>query len=172
MWSKTRQALESRLCEELKNRVQFHYDVYRTNKDKEKRWWTSEMRVFSILVDSKTWFATNPNYYTELYRSTAAWNVTDESRNEVIRKFGLVPATECGHSDDIMLCVHRFLNELSFEQSLTHENYFIRLLALLDGRLGKRKIKSLVDNVENEPEWFRKWILLRVNTKPQKEQSP
>ena len=79
MWSKTRQTLESRLCEELKNRVQFHYDVYRTNKDKEKWWWTSEMRVFSILVDGETWFATNPNYYRELYRSPLVCVATDES---------------------------------------------------------------------------------------------
>lgn len=169
MWSKTRQALESRLCEELKNRVQFHYDVYRTNKDKEKRWWTSEMRVFSILVDGETWFATNPNYYRELYRLPLVCVATDEFRNEVIRKFGLVPATEWGYSGDIMLCVHQFLNELSIDQSLTHENYFIRLLALLDGRLGKRRIKALAEDIENEPEWFRKWILLRVNAKPQKE---
>ena len=30
MWSKTRQILESRLAENLKGRVSFHYDVYRT----------------------------------------------------------------------------------------------------------------------------------------------
>ena len=58
-------------------------------------------------------------------------------------------------------CIHEYLNELSIGQAITHDNYFIRLLAVLDVRLGKRKIKALVDNVENEPEWFRKWILLR-----------
>lgn len=161
MWSKTKQMLESRLCEELKGRVQFHYDVLRTNKDKEKKWWTSEMRVFSILVDGETWFATNPKYYKELYQSTKPWSVSEESRNEIIRQFGFVPATTMERSGDIMLYVHQFLNELSFKQSLTHENYFIRLLALLDSRLGKRKIKSLTKSIENEPEWFRKWILLR-----------
>ena len=36
MRSKTKLILESRLCLELKNRVKFHYDVYKSNKDKEK----------------------------------------------------------------------------------------------------------------------------------------
>lgn len=39
MWSKTRQILESRLAENLKGRVSYHYDVYRTNKDRENRLW-------------------------------------------------------------------------------------------------------------------------------------
>ena len=41
-------------------------------------------------------------------------------------------------------------------------NYFIRLLAVLDARLGKRRVKALADNIDNEPEWFRKWIMLRT----------
>ncbi|WP_298771772.1 hypothetical protein [uncultured Fibrobacter sp.] len=54
------------------------------------------------------------------------------------------------------------MNELSFEESFTNENYFIRLLALLDKRLGKRRLKVLADGVDSEPEWFRKWIKLRT----------
>ena len=42
--------------------------------------------------------------------------------------------------------------------------YHIRLLAVLDARLGKRRIKALADSIGNEPEWFRKWILLRAGT--------
>ena len=42
MWSKTRQILESRFAENLKGRVSFHYDVYRTKGCKEKHdWWTA-----------------------------------------------------------------------------------------------------------------------------------
>ena len=37
-------------------------------------------------------------------------------------------------------------------------------LAVIDARLGKRRIKALADNIENEPEWLRKWIQLRVGT--------
>ena len=37
-------------------------------------------------------------------------------------------------------------------------------LAVIDARLGKCRIKALADNIENEPEWLRKWIQLRVGT--------
>ena len=60
------------------------------------------------------------------------------------------------------MLVHQYLNVLSIDESIAHGNYFIRLLAVLDARLGKRKIKELADNIDNEPEWFRKWILLRA----------
>ena len=58
--------------------------------------------------------------------------------------------------------IHQYLNVLSIDEAIAHENYFIRLLAVLDARLGKRRIKTLADNIDDEPEWFRKWILLRA----------
>ena len=64
-----------------------------------------------------------------------------------------------------MKYVHQFLNVLSIEESLTHENYFIRMLALLDSRTGKRRIKKMAEHIKDEPEWFQKWILLRLGTK-------
>ena len=57
--------------------------------------------------------------------------------------------------------IHYYLNVLSADESLTNDNYFIRLLAILDKRVGKRRLRPLLDNIENEPEWFRKWIRLR-----------
>ena len=45
----------------------------------------------------------------------------------------------------------------------SNPKYFIRLLAVLDARLGKRKVKALVDNINNEPEWIKRWILLRAD---------
>ena len=151
MWSKTKQVLESRLAESLKGRISYHYDVYRTNKSKGKPWWGgTEMHVLSILVDGTPWFCSNPMFFCEYPGTSAA---------EIIRETGLVacefgrPATEY---------IHQYLNVLSIEEAIAHENYFIRLLAVLDARLGKRRIKDLVDNIDHEPEWFRKWIMLRA----------
>lgn len=66
--------------------------------------------------------------------------------------------------DSVSEYIHQFLNVLSIEEAIAHDNYFIRLLAVLDARLGKRRIKALAANLGNEPEWFRKWILLRAGT--------
>ena len=161
MWSKTRQILESRLAEPLKGRVSYHYDVYRTKGCKEKRDWRSEMHVLSIIVDGEAWFCTNPQFYRQYYRD-GAYRFGKISKNEIIRETGLVAG---GFWDTKVIgYIHEYLSELSIDQAIMHDNYFIRLHAVLDARLGKRKIKALVDNIENEPEWFRKWILLRKDS--------
>lgn len=55
-----------------------------------------------------------------------------------------------------------YLNVLPYEECLQSDNYFIRLLALLDRRHGKHRFKKIVENIEQEPEWFRKWVRLRA----------
>jgi hypothetical protein len=63
---------------------------------------------------------------------------------------------------EAMKYVHDFLNVLSIEESIESDNYFIRMLALLDSRLGKRRIRKMAQYIDQEPEWFRKWIRLRL----------
>ena len=149
MWSKTKQVLESRLADGLKGRVTYHYDVYRTQKDKVNRGWFTEMHVLSIRVDGRAWFCTNPNYY--------GWN-PPQTREDMIRETGFVG---CEWGYDAPEFIHKFLCDLSIDEAIAHENYFIRLLAVLDARLGRRRVKALMDHIGNEPEWFRKWIRLR-----------
>lgn len=138
MWSKTRQVLESRLPADLKGRVKYIYEVMRVGSH------GCEDHVFTILVDGEAWFHSNP--------------INWEQKLERIRDDGIV-SNIYGAA---MKFVHQFLNVLSIDEAISHENYFIRLLAVLDARLGKRRIKALADNFDNEPEWFRKWIMLRM----------
>ena len=154
MWSKTRQILKSKLADSLKERVDFHYDVYRTNKCRKVVPWREryyEMDVLSIIVDGDAWFCTNPNFYDYLY------GPNKKTEEEVIREMGLVG---CEDGWTAPQYVGKFLG-MSIDEAFTNENYFIRLLAVLDSRVGKRRLRPLLDNIENEPEWFRKWIRLR-----------
>ena len=157
MWSKTRQILKERLADSLKGRVDYHYDVYRTNQCRctkiNWRWRSSEMHVLSIIVDGDAWFCTNPKFYHLQYQKG-----NSKTEEEIIRETGFVGIV-WGH--DTPWYIHQYLNVFSADESLTHDNYFIRLLALLDNRIGKRRLRPLLDNIDNEPEWFRKWIRLR-----------
>ena len=146
MWSKTKQVLESRLPEDLKGRVKYQYDVYRDG--------SSEIQSMSIRVDGEVWFCTDPRFWTELYKM----DYNGRNGLEVIKNTGYV-GNSCGQA---MKYVHQFLNVLSIDESISSDNYFIRMLALLDSRLGKRRIRKLAEHVEEEPEWFRKWIMLRL----------
>jgi hypothetical protein len=152
MWSKTRQVLENRLAASLKGRVGYHCDVYRTKGCKSRKWFgnPTEMHVLSIVVDGKSWFCTNPNYY--------GWN-PPRTPEDMIRETGFVG---CEWGYDAPQFIHEFLCDLSIGEAITHKNYFIRLLAVLDARLGRRRVRMLVDNIESEPGWFRKWIRLRA----------
>lgn len=64
------------------------------------------------------------------------------------------------HVDSIMRCIHKYLNVYSARECLNSENYILKLLAVLDRRIGKRTVKKLADNIPNEPGWFRIFILL------------
>lgn len=151
MWSKTKQVLESRLPEDLKGRVKYQYDVYRDGN--------SQIQAFSIIVDGTPWFCTNPKFLDELYNNTPAEIRYKEGTDlDIIKRTGYVNNSW----GEAMKYVHDFLNVLSIEESIESDNYFIRMLALLNSRLGKRRIRKMAQYIDQEPEWFRKWIRLRL----------
>ena len=80
MWSKTRQILESRLANDLKGRVCYHWDVYRM--DGKCR---TECHVFSIFVDGTCWFHTDQRFWDVKYGARP-----EPRDNDIIREFGLV----------------------------------------------------------------------------------
>lgn len=51
----------------------------------------------------------------------------------------------------------------SIELSLKSENPVVRLFAVLDRRVGKRRLLKLKDDIVNEPEWLQPFYILRLN---------
>ena len=159
MWSKTRKALLERLVPSLKGRVDYHYAVY----EKSPLPNLATFHVFYIRVDQQVWFATHQNFYDEYYKKNfnEQENSPEKVANEIIRETGLVQTGPDFCDNDALKYIHDYLNVLPYEDSLQSENYFIRLLALLDHRLGKRRLKKILENIKLEPEWSRKWVELR-----------
>lgn len=180
MWSKTRKALMDRMADSLKKRVRYNFEVYTTKKC---RWW-SETPVFYIHVDDELWFATNPQYYCKLteylnrnvdrgllyheYWETRArtWLDADDYTSE----HGLMDAY------NMMLYIHEYLNVYNAKECLDSGNYILKMLAVLDRRVGKRTIRRLADGIADEPEWLRKFIILRaegegMRLRPSKEEN-
>ena len=50
----------------------------------------------------------------------------------------------------------------SIEASLTSRTPLVRIFALLDRRLGKRRLAALEETMENELDWVRPFYLLRI----------
>ena len=74
-------------------------------------------------------------------------------------------ALKCGLMDAefMMLYIHEYLN-VCVNECLNDNNYILKMLAVLDRRIGKRTVRQLVKNIPNEPEWFRKFIILRAES--------
>ena len=56
---------------------------------------------------------------------------------------------------------HEFDNQ-SIEKSLVSKNPLVRILALLDRRLGKRRLLALEKSMEQELDWVRAFYVIRM----------
>lgn len=165
MWTKTKQIMEKRLAESLKGRVTYNYSQ-RTTKHH-----GSVMKAFHIHVDKKTWYATNLQAYTaiqcahdELIENLdddrgywQKYNATeDEGESIALKREGLVDEYT------VPRYLHEYLNVCSIDDCMSGKNYFLYMLGILDHRTGKRRIEKMFRNIYSEPEWIRKFILLRA----------
>lgn len=58
---------------------------------------------------------------------------------------------------------HDYLNQ-SIERSLTDENALVRMFAVLDRRVGKRRLKQFAGRINEEPEWLQQFYLIRLQS--------
>ena len=52
----------------------------------------------------------------------------------------------------------------SIEESLNSSNAMVRLFAILDKRVGKRRLKKLIFEVSHQPKWLQVFYHLRLET--------
>ena len=50
----------------------------------------------------------------------------------------------------------------SIEKSLVSDNPIVRIFAILDRRLGKRRLLALEDSMEQELDWVRAFYVIRM----------
>lgn len=62
----------------------------------------------------------------------------------------------------MILYIHEYLNVYNAKECLDSGNYILKMLAVLDRRVGKRTIRRLADGIADEPGWLRKFIILRA----------
>lgn len=170
MWSKTRKKMNDLLAESLKGKIVYNYEVYTTNKFR----YYCEMHVFYIYWNKKTIFATNPKGYGETLKNKltmmrkldengqATEYFADWDRVTYPAFFKAVYDTGYVHIDSFMKCLHAYLCNQSIGEAIKSDNYVFHILAMFDRRLGKRKIADILSKIDEEPEWFRKFVLIRA----------
>lgn len=50
----------------------------------------------------------------------------------------------------------------SIEESLNSENALVRMFAVLDRRVGKRRLPKLAEKMNGEPGWLKQFYLIRL----------
>lgn len=154
MWSKTRKAMYERLAPALKDRVEYDFKYIRPRQRTEPPAnpkchceFCSFHRYFAIKVDKEQIMISNNQIYYE--RNFPITMEKKEAR-------GLFEIA------DVAEAMHQYLNVNSIEECLSKENYLLYLFAILDRRVGKRRIRVIYEQMEQEPEWIRRFIKLRA----------
>ena len=144
-WSNLRKSLEEdRLCPALRGRVQYFLTRYHDAHDDEGR--------LCIRVDEKEYLSSHQWNHHEWYHDGKYRRRTREEQNQK----GLFCYCQ------VLQAIDAYMDELTIDEALSSEDPLIRLFAVLDRRVGKRRLSSLASAMENEPEWLQFFYRLRL----------
>lgn len=155
-WSTIRHKLENNyLADSLKGHIRYFATSYSKCPDHEGR--------ASILLDGKeiiegSYYGRWKNYHLlpkdENYRIRISYEFP--IMDDIAVKFGQFDQR----------CFYRAFDEFdnqSIEKSLSSDNALVRIFALLDRRTGKRRLRSIKENIHNEGEIFKMFFNIRAN---------
>ena len=149
-WSGARKKLEEDyLCPALRGRVRYFATTYRESHDQEGR--------AAILVDGEeilksNYFAYDGPFWRTYYTSEEK---DAHSVEQNILDKGLF-------DQRVFYAAFQEFDNQSIEASLTSEHPIVRIFALLDRRLGKRRLIALEVAMEQELDWVRPFYRLRM----------
>ena len=158
-WAEVRKILEQDLlCASLKGRIRYFTTRYRKAHDGYGR--------VCVLVDDKEIinmpFTVEDKGYAEVYarKESGSDKSYAELHNEVKKEYnyqGLYYPGDFGIALDEFL-----LNSIS--ESLESEDWLVRMLAILDRRVGKRTLEKIKTSVVDLPEWLQYFYNLRFQS--------
>ncbi len=155
-WSGIRKKLESEyLAESLKGDISYFATSYSRSPDHEGR--------AAIRYKGK-----------EIIKGCYYYNWTKAAFFPKDEKYERRMREECAYMDDTaiklgvfdQICFYRAFKEFgnqSIERSLCSENLLVRIFAVLDKRVGKRKLISMKENIENEPDSIKEFFAIRMD---------
>lgn len=170
-WSGLRRRLEQEfLCDSLKGRVQYFITHYHGAPDNYGR--------IAIRVDGKEILQGNPyTYYrdyhileTQLKKSLEVphrewngkeWNNSCDNESVEIAVKKIANHRGAFEIYDITNAISEYL-ENPIAESLASENPIIRMLAVIDRRIGKRTVDKLKVEIDKQPEWLKFFYRLRI----------
>lgn len=151
-WSNLKSQMNDLLCDSLKNKISYFYTSYhevhnaygRATINFEKK----EMAAFSWV-----------EMYEQEYEMSQLYQEGKKSSCAEMEKKKWMPEGK--------LCEIDFINSITIylktdvTSSLSSDNYLLRVFAYMDRRVGKRTLVRIKDDVENLPEWVKRFYRIR-----------
>ena len=173
-WSNIRKRLEQDLlCEKLRGRVQYFNTNYHGAPDNYGR--------FAVRVDGEE--LVRAHDYTDLSVDRYVWKIKDErsiperewicrggveylydEENTAAEEEGRIQAANDGilSAYDFPWLIQKYLNQ-PIEDSLNDEEPVVRMFAILDRRVGKRRLIEIAERIHEQPEWLQPIYRLRLD---------
>ena len=156
-WSAMRRILEQEnICDSLKGRIQYFQTRYRGAHDQTSR--------IAIRLDGKEIFQSDyPNWMTRKYvvLSELRDNAAGNERHSLLHEKANYIASTQGGSYSFYDSFYNYYNS-SIDKSIESPDAMVRLFAILDKRLGKRRLEKLLPEIERQPEWIQVFFKLRI----------
>ncbi|MGE8077384.1 SF0329 family protein [Peribacillus loiseleuriae] len=161
-WSKAKKRLKSFICEPLRSRVDFQVINYRKAHDQLGRAVITLDKVEKLSMCTIT--AEREEYYKDrdIRIKLNEFNFDDVAKNRDIQDQAhkLLKKEEMYGQYDFFFALEEYFNS-SIEDSLKSSNTLIKILCILDRRIGKRTLRQMNGSILDEHELVQAFYKLR-----------
>lgn len=158
-WSGIRHKLEhDYLCPALRGHIQYFTASYRKSHDMEGR---AAIRLDGVEVLRSSYFDYEQNYWNR-YQFLLQEDAGGDDPEAIFRLVHKETLNDGCFDNKFFYEAFRIFDNQSIEKSLVSENPLVRIFALLDRRLGKRRLLTLDKSMAGEPDWVRAFYVLRM----------
>lgn len=160
-WSAIRRVLEQEnICESLKGRIQYFATRYKKSHDQEGR--------VAIRIDGEEVFK-SCFYDWNNKRVQSRENITVPDRETInfTQYWNLVhneTKNFAGFDQHYFYEAFYIYHNSSIDDSLASPDPVVRLFAILDKRIGRRRLQKILSEIEQQPEWLQVFYRLRLET--------
>ncbi len=154
-WSAIRAKLENEyLAPSIRGRIQYFCTTYNKCHDREGR---AAIRLDGCEIVKSSYYEKMAAHSREHKSLLKAGHSYSDSWDKA---FNIAANTGEFDQRTFYAAFAEFDNQ-SIEESLASENALVRLFAILDRRVGKRRLNALTDKASQEPDWLKIFYIIR-----------
>ena len=158
-WSGIRNKLEQDyLCPALRGHIQYFAASYRESHDQIGR---AAIRLDGVEVLRSNYYAYEQNYWNR-YQALQREGAGENDSKTPFRLAHEGTLNDGCFDNGFFYEAFGIFDNQSLEKSLVSENPLVRIFALLDRRLGKRRLLALEESMERELDWVRAFYVIRM----------